>query len=279
MTLGMRRATPLTASAAEGPDRHVFLSNGSGTPMENPSYIALSHMNALRRQLDVVANNIANAATHGYRAERLVFHELVTPKAAVTAIKGSAGHASFGVELGTFRDLRSGGLERTGSQLDVAINGPGYFAIDAGGTARFTRHGSFRPDTQNRLTTADGHLVLGSNGTPVTLPQGETEFEIDRRGNITGRNGPIGQLRVVRFANEQELRKVGENQYETQQEPTAIGNDTQIAQGMIETSNVNSVVEITQMIELSRRYQSASRLLEQEHDRARRAIDRLARLN
>ena len=143
---------------------------------------------------------------------------------------------------------------------------------------RYTRAGAFRTDAQGRLALGNGALLLADGGQPITVPPGETQFEIDRRGVITGKDGVVGRIRVVRFDDEQALRRTGNMLLETEAEPRPVDRRTEVAQGMIEKSNVQSVSEITQMIELTRRYQSASRMIDQEHERARRAIDKLSRV-
>jgi flagellar basal-body rod protein FlgF len=246
--------------------------------MENTSYIALSQMSALRRQMDVIANNLANVSTPSFRGERVIFRELVADRTGMTSMPGQGSRASFMTEQGTLRDLRAGAMERTGNSLDVGLVGPGYFVLQGEDAPRYTRHGSFHPDPQGRLVNNDGVAVLGEGDQPISLPPGETKIEIDRRGVISGKDGVIGRLRVVRFEDEQALRKVGDNTYEAEADPQPVDDKTQVAQGMIEGSNVQGVIEITQMIELLRRYQTANRLMEQEHERARRAIDKLTRV-
>lgn len=247
--------------------------------MENPSYIALGHARGLQRQMEVVANNLANASTAGYRAERVMFRELLSQKATMPGLKGLGARSSFVEEAGTLRDTRTGRLERTGNGLDVAVDGPGYFVVETPQGLRYTRQGSFRPDAQGRLTTYDGLPVLGEGGQPITLRADDREVEIDRRGAISGKDGPIGKLRLVQFENEQALRKVGDNLYAAGgQDEQPADQRVQVVQGSIEGSNVQGVLEMSQMIELLRRYQSAQRLMEQEHDRSRRAIDKLSRV-
>jgi flagellar basal-body rod protein FlgF len=246
--------------------------------MENPSYISLSLMSGLRRQLDVMANNMANVSTPGFQGERITFRTMVSERARSGNIEGPGQKTAFVTDAETWRDTRPGPVERTGNPLDVALVGPGYFALETEDGVRYTRAGSFRPDAQGRLITANGAVVQGQGGAPITIPQGETSIEIDGNGTVVGKNGPIGKLRLVAFEDEQALKKTGGNLLETEAEPVAVDGRTRVAQGMIEGSNVQAVVEVTQMIELMRRYQSASRLLEQEHDRARRAIEKLARV-
>lgn len=246
--------------------------------MENPSYIALSLMSGLRRQLDVMANNMANVSTPGFQGERISFRTMVSDRARSGGIEGAGQKTSFVTDAETLRDTRPGPVERTGNPLDVALVGPGYFALETEDGVRYTRAGSFRPDAQGRLTTSTGAVVQGEGGAPISIPQGETSLEIDARGAIVGKSGPIGKLRLVGFEDEQALKKTGDNLLETEAEPVAVDGRTRVAQGMIEGSNVQSVVEVTRMIELMRRYQSASRMLEQEHERARRSIEKLSRV-
>jgi len=247
--------------------------------MENPSYIALAQARGLQRQMEVVANNLANVSTPGYRAERVMFRELLSSKATLPGLKGLGARTSFVEEAGTLRDTRTGGMERTGNQFDVAIDGPGYFVVDTPDGLRYTRHGNFRPDAQGRLTTTEGQPVLGESGQPITLRPDDRELEIDRRGAISGKDGPIGKFRLVSFDDEQALQKAGDNLYIAPgQDEQPARDNVRVTQGMIEGSNVQGVLEITTMIELLRRYQSAQRMMDQEHDRARRAIDKLSRV-
>lgn len=246
--------------------------------MENPSYIAMSLMTGLHRQMDVLANNMANTSTPGFQGDQLAFRTLLSNRAGTPQIEGTGRKAAFVTENGTLRDTRPGPVERTGNPLDVAITGPGYFAVQTDDGVRYTRHGSFRPDAQGRLTMGNGALVLGDGGAPITLPPGESSIEIDRRGAIASPKGPIGKLRIVKFEDEQAMTKTGDNLLETEAEPQPVDQRTQVAQGMIEGSNVQSVIEVTHLIEIMRRYQAVGRVLEQEHERARRAIDKLSRV-
>lgn len=246
--------------------------------MENPSYIAMSLMTGLHRQMDVLANNMANTSTPGFQGDQLAFRTLLSSRAGSPQIDGPGRKAAFVTENGTLRDTRPGPMERTGNPLDVAIAGPGYFAVQTDDGVRYTRHGSFRPDAQGRLTMGNGALVLGAGGAPITIPAGESNIEIDRRGAIASTKGPLGKLQIVRFEDDQAMQKSGDNLLETEAEPQPVDQRTQIAQGMIEGSNVQSVVEVTHMIDIMRRYQAVGRILEQEHERARKAIDKLSRV-
>ncbi len=114
--------------------------------MENPSYIVLSQQMGLRRQMDVIANNLANVNTSAFKAERMLFTELLTGKAGNPGTSGPGARISFLGEAGTLADMREGQLQSTGNQLDFAIHGPGYFSVETPGGPRYTRDGRFELD-------------------------------------------------------------------------------------------------------------------------------------
>lgn len=247
--------------------------------MENPSYIALSQQMALRRQMDVIANNLANVSTPSYRADRIMFAELVAGRAPYPASGATRGHLSFVRETGMLRDVSDGALIQTGNSLDLAINGSGYFVVETPGGPRYTRQGNFRLDNDGRIVTSDGFPLLDNNDRPIVVRPGESRIEISPQGTVTTESGEIGRIRLVSFENEQALRKLGSGLYETEQQPLAANPATEIRQGMIEGSNVKAVVEVTNMMEILRRYQSAQKMIESEHELQRRAIDKLSRVS
>lgn len=247
--------------------------------MENPSFIALSQQIALRRQMDVVANNIANLNTSGYKAERVMFAEYLSPKAGTPQIPGDGGKISFVSEVGTLRDTREGSMSLTNNPFDLALHGPGYFTVETPAGPRYTRAGSFQPDQQGRLVNPEGLPLLDSSGRAITLRQGESRVEILPNGAIRSESGEVGRINVVRFENEQALKPIGGGLYETDAEPLPNDGKTEVRQGMIEGSNVQSVIEMTTMIEVLRRYQTTQKIVEEEHERERKAIDKLSKVS
>jgi flagellar basal-body rod protein FlgF len=248
--------------------------------MENPSYIALSQQMALRRQMDAIATNIANVSTPGYKAERIMFSELLAGKAPYPgATGGSKPGLSFVNDVGMLRDTSEGGMTRTGNALDLAISGPGYFVVDTPAGPRYTRAGAFRLNQDGRIVTSDGYPLLDPQNRPISIRPGETRIEISAKGAVTTESGEVGRIQVANFENEQAMRKIGAGLYETDQNPVPVDPSTEIRQGAIEASNVKAVSELTTMMDVLRRYQSAQKIVDTDHDMERRAIERLSRLS
>ncbi|HYF86352.1 flagellar basal-body rod protein FlgF [Azospirillum sp.] len=238
--------------------------------MENPIYIALSRQNALRRQMDVVANNVANMNTTGFKQQRVMFTEFLQRPAMHEQV-------SMVQDRAVVRDLTAGGTISTGNPLDMALTGPGYFTVDTAAGRRYTRNGSFRLDGQRQLVDGSGLPVLADNGQPIVIPQNTTTVEVKGDGTVTTELGPVGRLNVVTFQREQMMTEVGAGLYVSDEEPQAAPPETKVAQGMLEQSNVKPVLEMTQMIEINRQYQQAQRMIETESERIRTVIQRLGR--
>ncbi|WP_448188899.1 flagellar basal-body rod protein FlgF [Azospirillum sp. sgz301742] len=238
--------------------------------MENPTYIALSRQMALHRQMDIVANNVANMNTTGFKQQRVLFTEFLERPA-------MHEQASFVQDRAVVRDLAAGGMQQTGNSLDVALSGPGYFTVDTASGRRYTRNGNFRLDDQRQVVDGGGLPVLADNGQPITIPDGTASIQIKGDGTVATELGPVGRLNVVTFKREQLMTEVGSGLYVSDEEPQPAPAETKVAQGMLEQSNVKPVVEMTQMIEINRQYQQAQKMIESEHERIRGLIQRLGR--
>lgn len=257
--------------------------NGQTLPMENPTYITLSRQAVLRRQMDVLANNLANMSTPAFKAESL----MVVPHESEIAEQGPRGMrvVSFVKDLATVHDMSEGALFHTDNPLDLAISGDGYFAIETAEGERYTRQGSFLIDGDGQLVTTAGDAVLGENGQPIVLPPQSGEIEVARDGTVSARdpllpnqNLIVGRLQVVGFENDYELKREANGLYRTAegQAPETVV-EPKVMQGMLEKSNVNGIVEMTRLIETVRSFQSASKVMDQEHERQRKAIETLTR--
>ncbi len=237
--------------------------------MSISSNIALSHQMALQNQMDIIANNIANSSTAGYQGQNSMF-------AAVLAEATTGDQVAFVQDQGVLRNVESGPLSSTRNPLDIAIKGEGYFVIETEEGPRYTRNGAFRIDADGQLVNVDGEPILAEGDLPIVFAPGETEIQVSRDGTVSTENGTIGRLRLVTFANEQDMSKIGATLYETDQEPLEAP-DSEFVQGMLEGSNVQAVVELTRMIGVMRSYQGAAKLIESEDDRAKRAIQTLTK--
>ena len=228
-------------------------------------YAACAGLRAQSQALELIAGNIANISTTGYRGQQPMFHSLLA----------SAGHQiedplnrainDFGVLEGSRTDLASGNLERTGNATDLAIEGKGFFEIKSGTEMLYTRDGNFQVSAKGQLTTAAGDLVLGENGLPktpglpVTLPSGEISISPD--GTISANGAVAGKLKIVEFAPGMVPVAVGNSYYSVPPAALKASPDSNIRQGMLEASNVNSVKAVVDMIAVQRHAEMLERAM------------------
>lgn len=245
--------------------------------MQNPIYLAINHQAALQRQMEVIANNLANASTSGFKSERIVFAEMLNAEASNPGLTEGA-RVAFVEEIGMLRDTRDGALVSTGNQLDLAISGPGYFAVETPGGVRYTRDGRFRLSGDGRVVNQDGFALLDQQGRPMSVPAGTARFEVSRNGRAVGDSGDIGRIQIASFENDQALRPQGGGLYAADGVPQQADTRSEIQQGMLEGSNVQTVVEMSGMIEVLRRYQQAQKIIDSELERERRALETLAKV-
>ncbi|MGV3635721.1 MAG: flagellar basal-body rod protein FlgF [Pseudorhodoplanes sp.] len=244
--------------------------------MENALLIGLSRQMALRRELDVVSNNIANINTTGFKGGTAVFEEYMMPGASHGDFHRSDRKMSYVHDRSTWLDLAQGPTKPTGNPLDVAVSGKSFLVVQTPGGERYTRNGAFQINAQGQLVTSDGHAVLSEAG-PIQFQANDKEITIGRDGTISVPQGVRGKLRLVEFANAQRLQKDGSSTFKTPEDmqPTAT-QFPHVVQGAIEQSNVKAVVEMTRMIEVTRHYSQIAGMLQQHGDTRRSAIERLA---
>jgi flagellar basal-body rod protein FlgF len=173
------------------------------------------------------------------------------------------------------RDLQDGELKQTGNPLDMAISGRGYFVVETPEGPRYSRNGHFRLNADGQLVTQDGFAVLDAQSRPIQLDSQDQTITVSPDGTVALGAGAATRLQIVGFANEYNLRPVGSGLYETE-EPAQPAPKAAVLQGMLESSNVEPILEINQMIELSRTYEATQRLLETDNDQSLRTIRRLA---
>jgi flagellar basal-body rod protein FlgF/flagellar basal-body rod protein FlgG len=251
--------------------------------MENTLLVGLSRQVALARELEVVANNIANVNTTGFKADNAVFQEFLMPVARENRFNLQDRRLSFVEDRGIWHDMRQGSMQQTGNPLDVAIDGDAYLVVQTAAGERYTRNGSLQINATGQLVTNDGSAVMGENG-PITFQQLDRNISITSEGRVSvveggdNRNESLrGKLRLVSFAAPQRLLKDGANNF---QAPAGVAPEAsrtaRVIQGSVEKSNVNAVGDMTRMIEITRTYTQISTLLQQQGDMRRSAIEKLA---
>jgi flagellar basal-body rod protein FlgF len=250
--------------------------------MQNTLLVGLSRQVVLERQMDVVANNVANINTAGYKADRSLFQEYLASGAHEDNFVPSDRRVSFVQDRATFHDFSQGPTEETKNPLDVAIDGSAFLVVQTPAGERYTRDGGLQINNQGQLVTAAGDQVLGTSG-PIVFQPTDKQINIATDGNVTvqegsGRTDSVrGKLRIVSFAQAQRLVKEGSNLYSAGDGAAAQPDTTsKLHQGYIEKSNVNSVMEMSRMIEITRTYTQISALLQQQSDLHRSAIEKLA---
>lgn len=233
--------------------------------MDNPIYATLTRQSGLSNELRVIANNIANASTTGFRTEGVTFSEYVS----------SLGqeHPSLSMAAGRVRDtdFAQATLTQTGGPFDLAIEGDGFFLIETINGQRLTRAGSFTPDANGDLVTMDGNRVLDAGGAPVFIPQGAGQVGIAADGTISVAGNPIGQIGLVMPDDPNRLLREGGTMFAA---PDGFGPapDARMVQGFLEGSNVNPIVQISRMIEVQRAYELGQTFMDKEDERIRNVL-------
>ncbi|HVI49891.1 MAG TPA: flagellar basal-body rod protein FlgF [Candidatus Sulfotelmatobacter sp.] len=237
--------------------------------MENTSYIALSRQSALWREMEVVANNMANANTPSYKAQQMMFKDFVVKTKTDTTPFGRK--VDYVQDVGVLRDTREGPMTQTQAPLDIAIHNDGYFVVDTPTGQRYTREGHFRLDETGMMVNSAGYPVLQTTGQPIVFAPNESQINVTGDGTVSTENGVIGKIRVVGFDNDQSLQSAGSGMYMTTSQPNDIATPS-VVQGMLEQSNVQPVIETTKMMDILRNYEGIQKLIDGENDRQSTAM-------
>lgn len=237
--------------------------------MENAGYITLTRQIGLMREMQVVANNIANAATTGFRQEGLVFGEYV---------KRIEGGESLSMATANIRNtsLTQGALTQTSGTLDFAIEGEGFFLIETPSGERLTRAGNFALSAEGDLVTNDGFRVLDAGGAPVFIPPDAGEVGVSADGTVSANGQPLSQIGLVKPTNTIDLIREDGVMFRTTGEVEPVL-DGRILQGFLEGANVDPVGQIARMIEVQRAYELGQSFLDSENRRILSALDSIIR--
>lgn len=243
--------------------------------MDNALLIGLSRQAALKRELDVIANNLANMNTGGFRAGKMRFEEYIMPVASASSLPAGQRDLSYVRDGLALVDFTPGTIEQTGNPLNAALNGAGWFTIQTKNGERYTRSGAFTLDAQGTLVTVAGDQVMTQSG-PATFAPGETDIAIAADGTITSSAGTKGKLRIASFADETTLRREGESLFSGNNARPA--ENVRVVGGAVEKSNVRAVGEITRMVEVTRSYQQIAKILQDRDELQQNAISTLGQL-
>lgn len=243
--------------------------------MDSPGYILLSRIALQSRSTQVLANNMANADTPGFRAQQPLFAAFLQ-RQREGALPGTRD-AAYVQDRATWRETRTGPLQQTGNPLDIALAPDGYLAVETTRGERFTRSGRLTLSADGRITDIEGNAVLGANGRPLGVAPGDTRIEILGDGTVRSENGTIGKLRVVRFDRPTRLNAEGARLFDPAGEEPRVHDQPGITQGSFEGSNVSPIVEMTRLTAELREFQLAVQFADREGERITTAVERILR--
>ena len=240
--------------------------------MDNVLMAGLSRQIALLRQVDAMANNIANAGTNGYKAQ-FILEQPVSRAPAASNI--GPREVIFDSANTLLRDFSQGTLTQTGREFDVALEGKGFFSIKNDKGTFYTRDGAFARDATGKMVTKSGDAVLSDAGSEIVIPLDARVVKIAPDGSVQADDTIVGKLGVSEFADEQMLLPMGGNLYSANGQEAA-PSKTRILQGAIEGSNVQPVLQMTSLLQASRNYEALTRAMRAEEDLRSRAIQKLS---
>ena len=238
--------------------------------MDNASYTMLTRMSGLKRELQLVANNIANTATTGYRKEGVLFSEFV--------VGMGQTEPSLSMALGNTRQTvqLQGSMSQTNGQFDFAIEGDGFFQLETAQGPRLTRAGIFTPNAAGELVNPDGHRVLDAGGAPIFVPPNARDVSMARDGTLSADGVPVAQLGLVVPADPVTMTRAAGTLFAVDGDVTPV-EAPQILQGFLEQSNVDPMIEMSRMIDVQRAYEQGQNLLQREDERIKGVIQTLGR--
>jgi flagellar basal-body rod protein FlgF len=241
----------------------------------NTLLIGLSRQITLQRQMDVVANNVANITTDGFKRRMLRVGEHVMPIARADASPAGSRRISFVSDRTNSLDISGGAIERTGNPMDVAIRGAGFLVVETPAGERYTRNGALSLNGTGELVTSDGHRVLTDQGA-VSFNPADGGITIAGDGTISTAQGVRGKLRLVSFTAPDALASEGRNLLSAREPAVPAGPSVRLDTGALERSNVSGVAEITRLLDISRAYTGIAQMMQRTDELRRTTLSRLA---
>lgn len=239
--------------------------------MDTTGYIALTRQSGLLKELQVVANNIANISTTGFRREGVVFAE------ELRSLDTEGGGVAMTSARVRFTDADKGSTTRTGGMLDFAIDGPGFFMVETPTGERLTRAGSFSTNAEGDLVSMTGYRVLDSSGSPIFIPPDAGRVGVAQDGTVSIGGRPSAQIGIFEVENPQMLLRESGVLFRFDAEANPAEN-SRVMQGFLEGSNVDAVTEMARLIEVQRAYELGQNLLDSEDERIRSSIRTLGQV-
>lgn len=233
------------------------------------AYVTLSRQSGLMNEMRMVANNIANANTTGYRQQGLVFSEFV---------RDIPGNPSLSMSRAEVRNTaqHQGVLTETGGQFDFAIEGDGFFMVETPSGNRLTRAGSFSPNADGDLVAMDGARVLDATGAPVFIPPDAASIDVGSDGTLSVEGQLLGQIGVYQVGDSKELVREGNTRFRPAGDVEPVDAPV-VLHRFLEGSNVNAIEQVTRLVEIQRAYELGQSFLEAEDERVRGALKALMR--
>lgn len=226
--------------------------------MDSGLYAACTALVSRTQALDTVANNLANASTAGFRAERNVFSSVLATADSAEVSPLNQAMNNFGILSGTTLDQSQGALQKTGNELDLGIEGPGYFVVQTANGPLYTRNGAFQVSSKGQLVTSAGNAVMGEKGVITMLP-GPVSISAD--GTISSNGAVSGKLRLVDFPSGTQLQSVGNSYYSAPAGTSTPSTASNVRQGMLESSNVNPISSMVELVTIQRSAEMMQRAL------------------
>jgi flagellar basal-body rod protein FlgF len=242
--------------------------------MDNSFMVGLSAQQVLQKRMDTTANNLANMTTAGFKVEHVLTRELSEKPATAS---DNPSEINFADAWMLQRDFSTGAMQQTGNALDFAIENDGFFAVQTSAGEAYTRDGRFNLNEQGQVVTRNGDLVMGDGG-PITLDPTGGPLSVSREGSISQDGQIAGKLKVVNFKTPGGLEKIGNNLWRATDEQPAAAPEARVVSGFVEGSNVNAVLELTEMIDISRAYTSVAKMISQSDELRGASIEKLAKV-
>jgi flagellar basal-body rod protein FlgF len=242
--------------------------------MDSLAAMAASGMRSRMESLDLLANNIANASTGGYKADREFYSLYAAPEADDSA-------TTMPVIQKQYTDLTQGTLQNTGNTLDVALSGQGFFAVQGPSGPLYTRNGNFRLAADGKLISAEGYTVRGTGGAAITLSSGQP-IEISSDGTVTQGGKAIGQLQIADFTSGAGISKQGNNYFRADDPAAQVAlspKDTTVEQGKLEASNSGTAESAVRLISIMRQFEMLQKAAAMGTDMDKQAIEQVAKVN